>query len=86
LSTAAQARRPSLTRQVGALASGSLAAQVGAVLLYMALARLAPKAELGGYQQLQLIYGILSPLLIAGIPAALLYFIPRAEHPERVSA
>jgi O-antigen/teichoic acid export membrane protein len=86
VSATEQARRPGLTRQVGALASGSLAAQVGAVLLYMALARLAPKAELGGYQQLQLIYGILSPLLIAGIPAALLYFVPRAADPEQVRA
>jgi O-antigen/teichoic acid export membrane protein len=86
LSTVEQAKRPGLTRQVGALASGSLGAQVGAVLLYMGLARLAPKAELGGYQQLQLIYGILSPLLIAGIPAALLYYIPRASGPDEVRA
>jgi O-antigen/teichoic acid export membrane protein len=86
LSTVDQAKRPSLTRQVGALASGSLAGQVGAVLLYMGLARVAPKSELGGYQQLQLIYGILSPLLIAGIPAALLYYVPRAAGPAEVSA
>jgi O-antigen/teichoic acid export membrane protein len=86
LSTTEQAKRPGLTRQVGALASGSLLAQVGAVLLYMALARLVPKAELGGYQQLQLIYGILAPLLIAGVPAALLYFIPRATGPEQIRA
>ena len=74
---------PSLTRQAGALASGSLATQVSALLLLMALTRLVPKAELGSYQQLGLIYGIMSPLLVAGIPAALLYFLPRTEDPAR---
>ena len=74
---------PSLTRQAGALASGSLATQASALLLLMALTRLVPKAELGSYQQLGLIYGIMSPLLVAGIPAALLYFVPRAEDPAR---
>ena len=79
-------QRSSLTRQVGALASGSLATQASYLLLMMALTRLAPKSQLGGYQQLQLIYGILSPLLIAGIPAALLYFIPRSEDREQSRA
>ena len=79
LTAARQTKRPSLTRQAGAFASGSLAAQASYLLLLMVLTRLASKTQLGGYQQLQLVYGILSPLLIAGIPAALLYFIPRSE-------
>ena len=72
---------PSLTRQAAALASGSLATQASALLLLMALTRLVPQAELGAYQQLGLIYGILAPLLVAGIPAALLYFVPRSDDP-----
>ena len=79
MTTAANATRPSLTRQAGALASGSFATQVLAVIMLMALARLVSKPELGGYQQLALIYGILQPLLIGGIPAALLYFVPRSD-------
>jgi O-antigen/teichoic acid export membrane protein len=79
-------KRPSLTRQAGALASGSFVAQVLGLVLLMVLTRLVAKDELGAYQQLQLIYGILSPLLIAGIPAALLYFIPRSEDPEHARA
>jgi O-antigen/teichoic acid export membrane protein len=86
VTAAGQTQRSSLTRQVGALASGSLATQAFYLLLMMALTRLAPKAQLGGYQQLQLIYGILSPLLIAGIPAALLYFIPRSADSEQSRA
>ena len=79
-------RRPSLTRQVGALASGSVAANVFALLLLMALTRLVPKAELGAYQQLGLIFSIVSPLLVAGIPVALLYFIPRSDDPADASS
>jgi O-antigen/teichoic acid export membrane protein len=75
-------RLPSLTRQAMALASGSLATQGSALVLLIALARIVPKHELGAYQQLNLIYGILSPLLVAGIPAALLYFVPRSTDPE----
>jgi O-antigen/teichoic acid export membrane protein len=86
MSTTVPEKRPSLTRQAGALASGSFAAQVVGVVLLMVLTRLVAKDQLGGYQQLQLIYGILSPLLIAGIPAALLYFIPRSEDPEHARA
>jgi O-antigen/teichoic acid export membrane protein len=81
VSAPTQEKRPSLTRQAGALASGSLAAQVTTTVLLIALTRLVSQTELGGYQQLQLIYGILTPLLIAGIPAALLYFIARTRDP-----
>jgi O-antigen/teichoic acid export membrane protein len=45
----------------------------------MILARLVPKAELGTYQQLGLLYSFTSPLLLGGVPAALLYFLPRAR-------
>jgi O-antigen/teichoic acid export membrane protein len=43
------------------------------------LARLVSKQELGSYQQLALIYSLVSPLLIGGIPTALQYFIPRSR-------
>ena len=46
LTAASQTKRASLTRQAGALASGSLAAQASYLLLLMVLARLAPKAQL----------------------------------------
>jgi O-antigen/teichoic acid export membrane protein len=73
---------PSLTRQATALAAGSLATQGSALVLLIVLARTVAKQELGAYQQLNLIYGILSPLLVAGIPAALLYFVPRSADRE----
>lgn len=60
--------------------------QASALLLLMALTRLVPKEELGSYQQLGLIYGIVSPFLVAGIPAALLYFVPRHREAGRTRA
>jgi O-antigen/teichoic acid export membrane protein len=85
-SAAPTSRRPSLTRQTGALASGALVSQTCSIVLLMGLTRLVPKAQLGAYQQLNLLYGITAPLLVAGIPAALLYFIPRSEDPAQARA
>jgi O-antigen/teichoic acid export membrane protein len=85
-SAAQTAKQPSLTWQTGALASGALVSQASSILLLVALTRLVPKAQLGAYQQLGLLYGITSPLLVAGIPAALLYFIPRSEDPAQARA
>ena len=36
------------------------------------------KEQIATFQQLNLLYGDLAPLLLGGIPAALLYFVPRA--------
>ena len=74
-------RRPSLSRQTAAIFAGGLVAQASSVLLLSGLTRLVSKDQLGAYQQLTLLYGIVSPLLVAGIPTALLYFIPRSQEP-----
>jgi O-antigen/teichoic acid export membrane protein len=59
--------------------------QAATLLSLVILARLVPKHALGGYQQLWLIYGILSPFLVGGVPTALLYFIPRSATREEIS-
>src|SRR6185437_10288024 len=71
--------RPSLTRQTAAIFAGGLVAQASSIVLLSGLTRLVSKDQLGAYQQLTLLYGIVSPLLVAGIPTALLYFIPRSQ-------
>ncbi len=43
------------------------------------MAHLVPQADVGTYQQLSLVYSITAPLFLGGIPAALLYFLPRAR-------
>lgn len=80
----ARSRLQSLTRQSGALAVGALATQAAQLVLLITLTRLAAKPELGAYQQLNLLYGIVTPLLVAGIPAALLYFVPRSKEPGEI--
>jgi O-antigen/teichoic acid export membrane protein len=70
----------SLSGAAAALMIGSLIAQ-GAMILSMSIvARLVSKTEVGTYQQLSLIYLLAAPLFLGGVPAALLYFIPRAEN------
>lgn len=75
----AAAPRRSLASDALAIAAGAILTQVAALLSLMALARLLPRAELGTYQQLFLLYSVLSPLLLAGVPAALLYFLASEE-------
>jgi O-antigen/teichoic acid export membrane protein len=76
--------RRSLTRQTAAIFIGGLVAQASSVVLLSGLTRLVSKGQLGAYQQLTLLYGIVSPLLVAGIPTALLYFIPRSQETAEV--
>jgi O-antigen/teichoic acid export membrane protein len=78
-------RRGSLSSQAAILAFGALLTQAATLASLVVLTRLVAKPALGGYQQLWLIYGILSPFLVGGVPTALLYFLPRArnEHEAR---
>ena len=64
--------------------AGGLVAQASSIVLLSGLTRLVTKGQLGAYQQMTLLYGIVSPLLVAGIPTALLYFIPRSQDPSEV--
>jgi O-antigen/teichoic acid export membrane protein len=68
----------SLTGDTGLLAIGLILSQGMTTLSLSVVARLVPKADVGVYQQLFLLYGIVFPLL-SGIPPALLYFLPRAR-------
>jgi len=67
------------------LAFGALFTQAATLASLIVLTRLVAKPALGGYQQLWLIYGILAPFLVGGVPTALLYFLPHArdEHEAR---
>ena len=72
-------KRRNLTEDVALLTLGSLFTQGTQILSVSMLARLVAKDQLATYQQLNLLYGIIAPLMLAGVPAALLYFIPRAS-------
>src|SRR5947209_19549697 len=71
--------RGSLAGEATMLTIGSLFTQAASILTLSVLARLVAKDEIGTYQQLSLFYGIVSPLLLGGIPAGLLFFLPRAK-------
>jgi O-antigen/teichoic acid export membrane protein len=76
------ARPRGLAASAGLLALGSLFTQAAQIIALSVLARLVAKPELATYQQLNLIYNVAAPLLLVGVPTALLYFIPRASTAE----
>lgn len=78
-------RTEGLGGQAAALALGALLSQAATLVSLVVLARLVPKPALGGYQQLWLLYGIVAPFLVGGVPTALLYFIPRAATRDEIS-
>jgi O-antigen/teichoic acid export membrane protein len=61
---------------------GNAVQQLSNLALLVTLPRLFGRAEYGAYRQVWLIYNLLAPLLMLGIPSSLLYFIPRLE-PEK---
>jgi O-antigen/teichoic acid export membrane protein len=67
-----------LAASAGLLALGSLFTQAAQIIALSVLARLVAKAELATYQQLNLVYNIAAPLLLVGVPTAILYFVSRA--------
>jgi O-antigen/teichoic acid export membrane protein len=71
--------RRSLASDAAVIFLGGIFSQVAAIISLVALTHLLSRAEVGAYQQLLLIYAIASPLLIAGVPAALLYYMPRVD-------
>ena len=75
-------RTKSLAANAALLAIGSAFTQASALLTTVALARMLSKPEFAGFQQLFLLYALISPLLLAGVPAGLLYFMAGAEKDE----
>jgi O-antigen/teichoic acid export membrane protein len=60
------------------VAVGASLTRVASLAVTVALAHSLTRTDFGGYQQLLLIVGIVSPLLLGGVPAALTYFLARA--------
>lgn len=75
-------RGASIISRAGPLMLGNTVQQLSILALLIALPRIFGRAEYGAYRQVWLIYNLLAPLLMLGIPSSLLYFIPRLE-PER---
>lgn len=77
--------RPSLALEAAALALGSLVTHGAGLLGTVLLARVLTKSDMGAYQQLLLVHAVVTSLLLGGVPAALLYFFPRAASDEERS-
>src|SRR5690349_12749368 len=68
-----------LAGDAAVLALAASLTQGAGIASTIVLARVLPIAEFGSYQQLLLLYGIVSPLLFGGVPAALTYYLARAR-------
>lgn len=69
----------SRTLKVVMLALGQGCATLSLIALAAGLSRLLDKEDYATYQQSYTIYQFISPLLLLGAPAAIFYFLPRAE-------
>ena len=56
---------------------------LSAMVTVMVLARLLSQGDYGSYRQVWLAYNVAAPFLMLGIPASVLYFLPRLEPPHR---
>src|SRR3990172_5227493 len=66
-----------LTSKAGILTFGISIAQLVTLLSTIVLARILTKENLGTYKQVFLTYQIIAPIFITGVPASILYFLPR---------
>jgi O-antigen/teichoic acid export membrane protein len=75
-------RPRSLSGDAGLLTLGSLFSQGAQIVSLSVVARLVAKSQIATYQQCTLLYGIIAPLLLSGVPAGLLYFMSRTKSDE----
>jgi O-antigen/teichoic acid export membrane protein len=73
----------SLAGGAGTLAIGALISRLAYIVSISVLARVLTKTEMGTVQQLGLLLTLSTPLLLGGVPASLLYFLPRAASAEQ---
>jgi len=71
--------RSSLSGGAILVAAGTSMTRAASLVVTVVLAHALTRTDFGGYQQLLLIVGIVMPLLIGGVPAALTYFLARAR-------
>ncbi|MEX0621771.1 MAG: oligosaccharide flippase family protein [Candidatus Woykebacteria bacterium] len=68
-----------LSSKAAVIAFGAGIAQLITVLSTVILARILTQADLGTYKQIFLIYHLLAPIFITGIPASIYYFLARLK-------
>ncbi|MEX0616495.1 MAG: oligosaccharide flippase family protein [Candidatus Woykebacteria bacterium] len=73
-------KKATLSDKVGFVSIGNVALLASNLIISIFLARLLSRDIFGTYKQVFLVYNVVSPLILLGIPASLLYFIPRLEN------
>jgi len=71
------------SKQAGILVLGNIAAALGEAVVLFVIVRLIGQAEVGVLTGMLMIYGIVTPIMASGFPAALMYFLPTRPLEER---
>src|SRR3990167_9837804 len=72
-------KKTTLSDKVGFVSLSNIALLATNLIISIFLARFLSREVFGTYKQVFLIYNVVSPLVLLGIPASLLYFIPRFD-------
>jgi O-antigen/teichoic acid export membrane protein len=71
--------RMNLSRDAVALVTGRLAGAMCFLASMIVLARLLTRENYGLYQQVWLVYNIILPFMMMGLPAGVTYFVPQTD-------
>jgi len=72
-----------LADRAGFVVLGNTAQSLAQLATIVVLTRLFSRGDYGSYRQVWLVYFMLSPVLLLGVPSSVLYFLPRLESDER---
>jgi O-antigen/teichoic acid export membrane protein len=76
-------KKINLSDKVAYLTVGSSINQLSRLLIVIVVARFVSKDVYGTYNQMFLVFGVLSPIFLAGIPGSLLYFFPNLRSDKK---
>lgn len=72
-----------LSDRIGIIFLGNVGTLAISLLFRVLLVRLTTRPELGSYNQVWLVYGMISPILLYGVAFSVAYFIPQLSDEER---
>ncbi|MFH1877618.1 MAG: oligosaccharide flippase family protein, partial [Candidatus Omnitrophota bacterium] len=71
------------TLKAAMLGSGQFMVKLALLVIAAVLSRVLTKTDYASYRQTILVFSVMAPLLLLGLPEALYYFLPRAEKNAR---
>ena len=73
-----------LTEKAGVLTVAGVLKQLFRIFIIIFLARFLTQESFGTFKQVQLLFSFISPVLLAGLPAGVLYFLPHIKNKKEI--